>query len=73
MQHIDVDRRSPISGLTEAAAVLSSGRASIWLVGLDEVTVDPDQSRLPNLAILASLSALGIWLVLRRLRSGRLP
>lgn len=43
------------------------------LVELEAVTVDPNQSRLPNLAILAALSALGIWLVLRRLRSGRLP
>ncbi len=42
MISVDIDRAEPLDGLREAAAIVASGRAALWLAGIGELLLDDD-------------------------------
>ncbi len=45
MISVDIDRAAPLAGLREAALMIASGRAALWLAGTGELLLDDDEPR----------------------------
>ena len=61
MISVDIDRAQPLAGLREAARLIASGRAALWLAGAGELLLDDESPRtgwLPEAAALRHLEEL---------------